>query len=203
MGCAAASATALLIVAAMHQHIAPDHAVFAEFQLASADLAVLDYAFENRSGKTAYLFNKIPAGWKEASMETSPDLAYVAIEAGRAVVAKQIMPVPPLMSVEVREIPAVTAVPPGARFSERIHLPLPLEPRRPYGGADRREARERDVEVVFRLGFFFAPPEGERLAKQIETNIGPALFFGQFPIDRQQVVELGPFATRVTARAPD
>ncbi|AKT38207.1 uncharacterized protein CMC5_023500 [Chondromyces crocatus] len=163
----------------------------------------LHYIFTNGSPMTALLFNRLfshidPAG----VFHTSPATLYVDVDPRAVVLAKKLVPVPPDIDVEAPEIPLITAVRPGDRFEETFSIPLPLKPHLPYGSPDGALGDPAPLDAWFELGLLLVPPEGAKLAREVRTTEGVALYLAPVTPATQIVLRAGPLPVKLTARAP-
>ena len=129
---------------------------------------------------------------------------YVEIEKGNVILSKKIIPVPAGTLVEKPIIPCVSKVKAGLGFKETILVKIPLKPWTPYFMPLDEDLAEAPVEkqVFLELGFFLAPPEGDKLAQTVETSDGPALYFYPFPASSQKLMRVGPLSWSVPVLMP-
>ncbi|EYF07828.1 hypothetical protein [Chondromyces apiculatus] len=170
-----------------------------------SDHLTLRYRFSNESSRTALLFNRLFSTIDATLVfQTSKNTVYVEVDETSAILSKKLVPVPPDIDVERPVVPLVTAVKPGEGFEETLSIPLPLRPHQPYPTF----GRERPQEVVsprdswFELGLLLVPPEGLRLAKEVQTTEGVALSIGPVDARDQVVLRAGPLAVKLPAHAP-
>ena len=173
----------------------------------TANTLQLAYSFHNQSFQNAYLFNQLYDKRNPARIyETSRNRVYVELEGNPVIVilSKKIAPVPPDKDVEKPVIPCVTLVRAGEQFEVTISLALPLRPWTPYNKPTDSELTASPAErpAYFELGYFLTTPEGDRLAKPVETSEGPALYFYPFPTSSQQLIRVGPLPASVPVRLP-
>jgi len=154
------------------------------------------YSFSNGAIHNAYLFNRlftdVLSREGKVIFQTSPDLAWITVD-NDATAAKNIAPVPPLMKVEKRNVPCVAKVVPQGQFEESVILSLPLKPVSPYRHSDASHLQTaKDRNLFFELGYFIAPPEGDRLVREVNTAQGLGLRFDPFPFTSQRTLRVGP-----------
>jgi hypothetical protein len=161
----------------------------------SASLTI-QYRFFNRSPRNAYLFNVIPLWWDKGICHVDRNRAYITVDNGRITISKKIIPVPPLVKPEKRIIPFVTRVGAGQTFEETLLIGLPLTPWAPYQEPQKAGLSD-SAEIFFELGFFVAPSEGDKLARTVQTTVGPLLLFDPFPESSQKILRVGPLPVSV------
>jgi hypothetical protein len=167
----------------------------AELRPRDGGAATLAYTVRNAGASEIFLFNRLYADVDSGGRYLiDSNLCLVELRNGSAVVGKKIPELPPLMFVEARNLPCVTAVAAGGTFSETFELKVPLEPWSPYAPAPAR-ANATPLPVLFELGFFVGVEGTRALARQVPTSLGDALRFAPFPIDSQLLLRSGPLGT--------
>jgi len=157
----------------------------------------LSYSFTNATtgdrARSAYVFNRL---YNEVDakrvFQTDPHLVYVTWDADSIVVSKKLFPVPSNVRVEAPVVPCTSRVAPGERLDETLILPVPLLCFAPYP-TPTVEYDGETAALAFELGYFLAHPDGEKLAKIVETRQGSAPMFVPFPQGSQSLlrVEIG------------
>jgi len=173
-------------------------------QVDSTTLRV-SYNFLNQSQQNAYLFNRIYDDITDDDIyATDRNLMYVEIEKGNVILSKKIIPVPAGTLVEKPIIPCASKVKAGLGFKETILVKLPLKPWTPYFMPLDEDLAEAPAEsqVFVELGFFLAPPEGDKLAQTVETSDGLALYFYPFPVSSQKLMRVGPVSWTIPILMP-
>jgi hypothetical protein len=88
----------------------------------------LEYKVKNTTGKTIYLFNVLYEWDDKGEPIPAPQGVYASLNEDSLLhLAKEILPVPSIKSVEVRIIPYVTKVEAGAEYREKVDLKIPIE----------------------------------------------------------------------------
>jgi hypothetical protein len=169
---------------------------------ADAALAKLHvrYLVHNRSKQPLYLLNQL---WKNITrdaanrqvFEVLPDLANVQVGQQRVTVGKAVVDVPYLMLVEVRHIPCMTRVAPGAEYEETVDLPLPLMPYTVYEGLPAHGPLAQ-LPLYFELGYLVGTVPGGDI-RQVATPAGLAYATNPFPASHQSLIQAGPFQAAV------
>jgi hypothetical protein len=154
----------------------------------------ISYIFTNGSARNAYLFNRLYTMYGEQDLYlTDPHLVNVEVDNGKVLVSKAIVKIPAGAKVEQPNIPCVTKVPAGSNFQEIIRLRLPLKLWTPYSNDETSiQAQLTDKRLRFALGYFLSTPEGDKLARTVQTSNGAALRFYPFSFSSQKILEVGP-----------
>ncbi len=103
-----------------------------EFRLEQKDSSLqVEYKVKNTTKETIYLFNVLLD--MNAAEAVSPEPVYSCLrDNGTLVIAKRIVPLPAIASVELRDIPYVTKIESGKEYSETLNVPIPLDEYNPY-----------------------------------------------------------------------
>lgn len=97
----------------------------------SGDTLEVEYGVKNESSRAIYIFNVLLAPGSMSDVADKPFYACLRND-GTLLLAKMIAPVPRIRSVEFRQIPFATKVEPGASFSAKERVKLPIEEFNPY-----------------------------------------------------------------------
>lgn len=153
----------------------------------------LHYEVKNTAGAEIFLFNQMYGDVdQQGRYQLDAAICNVEVQQERILISKKIPELPPNMLVEVRNIPCVTGVRPGAAFGEVVQLSLPLRQWTPY---DQRPGRVRTalLPVYFQLGYFVAAGNAASVADKVPTTTGTALRFAPFSMSSQRLLTVGPF----------
>ncbi|WP_426957145.1 hypothetical protein [Muricoccus radiodurans] len=103
-------------------------------QLASAgqDGVTVEYRLGNDRAAAAMVMDALLLVARSGAAVPDPQLAYVIPREDGAEVGKFIVPVPEDRDIEAPEVPLARRLEPGAVWTGRMRLPLPLTPRYPY-----------------------------------------------------------------------
>jgi hypothetical protein len=126
----------------------------AAIRLAGGALSV-GYRVRNVSAAPLLLFNVL---WDvpESAYVKAPFPAYVCVRGGQELhVAQQILPHPKLMKLEVRNVPFVTRLAPGASTAAQLTFPVPVEEYSVYYPQDPKAEKQLITvnRVVFTLQY--------------------------------------------------
>jgi hypothetical protein len=119
----------------------------------AGDTLQLSYKFENHTGTSVYLLNKLMDIDVMGNTSLNSQRLYIFPEDDDTLVlAKMLLKVPANLMVEAPEIPGVTKVESGHSFSETISLALPLRIDYPYPGKPFLEKTKIFKTLKFKLG---------------------------------------------------
>jgi hypothetical protein len=150
------------------------------------------YSILNRASVPIYLFNLIDEGYdSKFGYKINQQRCNVQLVHSTALISKKIMPVPADMDVEMKNIPCVTRVLPGDKFSENLMLPLPLQSWTPYRrtGSAENDPRPFSAHAYFEIGYFHGADRTDSLAKQERTTLGTRQRFSAFSEQKQKTVK--------------
>jgi hypothetical protein len=91
----------------------------------SGEKISLRYAFNNRSDETVVVFAALYKPGPKGVMVES-DRVYTVVEGERLTLAKMVLPIKPLVQLEIAEVPYGIKLGAGKSFSEEIHLTTPI-----------------------------------------------------------------------------
>jgi hypothetical protein len=116
---------------------------------ATPDSLTIDYRVVNADEVPVVVFTGVPVTETVARPEVDPNAVYVTAAGDDVELSKRLFSVPagvdPAAYFTIRGV----VLAPGAAFTEQVVVPLPLQPRRPYGGAiDPPLALPADVRTV-------------------------------------------------------
>ena len=120
-------------------------------------ILILRYRVENHAAKDAYLVNVLFRPLPRWNV--SPDLIYVRVNADSGLISlcKSIDRIPDGWNVVCPVSPFLTPLRTGGRFSEEVHIPIPVEEYREYNPlrcTGRRNLACNSVQ--FTLGYYWA-----------------------------------------------
>jgi hypothetical protein len=126
----------------------------------AGETLVIRYTVENRSGRDVYLLNRL---YTTVPPRLSPDIAYVELDQREHVVevSKVLASMPAGAAPTSPVAPYVTPVRAHERFSEDIHLRLPLRRYQQYHNLPAEPDKEQIVQyqgVTFTVGYYWREP---------------------------------------------
>jgi len=139
------------------------------FRIEGAELEV-DYKVTNSTDSVIFLFNVLMSPGSLEQRAEQPFYTCLRSD-GTLVLGKMVPPVPRIKSVELRLIPFATQLGPGATFSEKIRVPIPVEEYNPYFpklNAEKVE-KQRSERAVFVLQYV-NQTEGLKVEKTAVEN---------------------------------
>lgn len=154
---------------------APSHLTLAHVQCQPPTLT-LTYQLRNDWGHTVYLFNRLFHTEPSGKITLDASCLYAEMQGETLHLAKQLVPIPPLMKVESPEVPYLTPVASGATLTEELVIPVPVREYWPYREPTAMlQPKERRTckDLVLTLGLVVGSDpsvfrevllEGERLA---------------------------------------
>lgn len=146
----------------------------------------ISYTVHNRSGSEIYLFTPLPR-FDGEDWEPAPQRVYTFREGGGVIhLSKRLWQVPEDVEVYMPEVPFLTRVAEGERFSEELVLPLPLSMDRPYLDAEVGASAVEARAMIFSIGYLPASPELE-----LEESPDGMLQVGYGSAIERQVLLLG------------
>ncbi len=129
----------------------------ASFELRGGKL-ILSYEVENRESRDAYLLNILQS--PTPFWNLNPDLIYIHVQPEKSTVwlHKRVYPIPSDRNVLSPVAPFVAPLRSGRRFSEEVHIPMPVEEYREYSSlGETAKVQERVYKgVFFTLGYFWS-----------------------------------------------
>ena len=166
----------------------------------NANSLAVGYRVRNSRADPVLLFNVL---WEigEASYDKAPMPAYVCLRDEVLYVAHQILP-NPKKKVELRIVPYVTRLAPGAEHAARFEFPLPVQEYNVYYPPDSRKTKKQQVMakgIVVTLQYMIETPavklnptsipnsfrvEHPNLFAQVETVRSPR-FAMDVPVDKR------------------
>lgn len=166
--------------------------------LSQAGMVRVDYRLHNDSTAPLYLCDQFwediteDARTHENIYQVQPDLVNVQLRKGMVIIGKTVVDVPFPKLVEVRHVPCLHRVEPGAIYEQTVTLSLPLLPYTVYEG--RHTAGPiASLPVQFELGYVIGSNYVERVVKQVHTAVGAAHYLPPFPAKDQAMIRVGPF----------
>lgn len=168
----------------------------------TTDLLKIRYTFGNHSAQNVYLFNRLYNKIDGKKFLTNVNNVYIDFEQNKSVISKKIFPVPMDLDVERSIVPCASLVKPGATIAETLEIQLPLVPVNPYRNLKNLAELPQKVDLWFEVGYVTLPPDGERLAVNVDTLDGLSYYFGSFPADKQMLLRAGPLPNKVPANLP-
>ena len=162
----------------------------------------LRYEVRNTGALPLYFLNQLwrnirrDARTNQQVFEVLPDLVNIEVTPETVLVHKAVVDVPYGLLVEVRRIPCLAHVAPGAAYAETLTLPLPLQPYTPYesdGATGPVVSRALRVE----LGYLRGLPHVVQLLEPVTTPTGTAFYLDAFPARQQSIIGAGPFQAPV------
>lgn len=120
------------------------------------DSVRFQYEVQNSLDQPIYVFDRL---YDMRSQKLSPDWAYVAVDGQRAVICRQVWPLPNGLRHESPETPYGRLIAPKGALAGKFSLSLPLVERDPYYSlvhTNQKLAPANITSLVFRLGWGIA-----------------------------------------------
>ena len=155
---------------------------------AEGDTARLAYEVRNTLDQPIYVFDQL---YDMQTKKLSLDWAYVAIEGQKAIISRQVWPLPQGLRHDSPELPYARLVAPKATLTGKFSLPLPLAERDPYYGLlhpGTERARADITSVALRIGWGVASQlhAGSRVELEGENLV---LFPFHEALSKQRIVD--------------
>lgn len=159
----------------------PELALEAEFHLAEAVLTLV-YQVQNNAARGVYLLNRLYRTAPAVSLR--PEIIYVDLAPATKTVhlAKKLADLPSDRQVNAPVAPFVHPLRHGARFSETVSLPLPLESYQQYQGRPSAVRSATYEAIDFTLGYYWRE---EGTTEDRQTLDGQTLVLPRFAPGRR------------------
>lgn len=153
-------------------------------------LVAVRYEIENRADAPLFLFNILHGNFRDGLYPIDPLGYYAEVRDHRLVLSRKMASPPEDRDVEIQNVPFVTRVAPGERFGETIQVAAPVRLRSAYDNPARQRApvRESQMAAILELGYFFAKPGTDQLAKLYQTDHGAYPGFMPFTQASQRLI---------------